>query len=60
MFLLVKNMAERPRRPQGQHYLRGWGYSLYSDGRDDRRIFQGLKLAIWHFLGAVQAKSIKK
>ena len=37
-----------------------WGYSLYSDDRDDRRIFKELKSAIWYFLGIVQAKSIKR
>ena len=36
------------------------GYSQYSDDRDDRRIFSGLKSAIWYFLGVVQAKSFKK
>ena len=36
------------------------GYSLYSDDRDDRRIFQGLKLAIWYLLGVVQEKFFKE
>ena len=39
----------------------GWGgYSLYSDERDDRRIFKGLKSVLWYFLGVVRAKFIKR
>ena len=38
----------------------GGMYSLYSDDRDDCRIFGRLKSAIWYFLGVVQAKSIKR
>ena len=37
----------------------GSGYSLYSDDRDDRRIFRGYNRR-FSILGAVQAKSIKK
>ena len=33
-------------------------YSLYSDDRDDRRIFQGLIIGDLVFLGVVQAKSL--
>ena len=36
------------------------GYSLYSDDRDDRRIFLGVVLSDLVFLGVVQAKCMKK
>ena len=38
----------------------GGGYSLYSNDRDDRRIFRGWKSAIWYFLGVVQAKFFRE
>ena len=38
----------------------GMGYSLYSDDRDDRRIFYGLQSAIWYFKGSFKQNPLKR